>query len=194
MRTLRVVISVIIVFFYASISMAKPLTFQLNRLKNEQAVAVTEKDWAGKYLLIAVGYTGCPDICPTTMLDLRETLKTLDKDYPNHVAQIQPLFITIDPDSDTLADITAFGAFFDPRIIGLRANNYDLLNNVVKQLRASYGYQYQGKPVFPPNLPAGYTVMHSTYIYLYSPSRTLVDVYPYDMPGHELAKRIVSNL
>ncbi|PIE45669.1 MAG: SCO family protein [Gammaproteobacteria bacterium] len=170
------------------------LTFELNRLDSGQAVKVTEKDWQGKYLLVAVGYTGCPDVCPVTMLDLRQTMQTLDKIAPEKVNELQPLFITIDPQSDTLEDITRFGAFFDPRIIGLRADSYEQLDHVVERLRASYGYQLGDKPVFPPNLPKGYTVMHSIFIYLYSPDRELLDVYRYDTSGETLAKSILTHL
>lgn len=172
---------------------AKPLTFSLNRLVDNNVVQVSQDSWQGKHLLIAVGFTGCPDVCPTTLLDIKEALAEMDK-QPENAKKIQPLFITIDPISDTLTDITRYGAYFDPRIIGLRADDFTALDNVVKQLRASYGYQFDGKPVAPPNLPKGYTVMHSTFIYLYSPKGELLDVYPYNMDGKTLANRILSHL
>ncbi len=176
----------------------EPLKFKLNKqiIQSQQVSSevVTEKSWGNRFLLIAVGYTGCPDICPTTMLDMREALKTLDSVAPNKVKKLQPLFVTIDPESDTLADITRYAAYFDKRIIGLRAENFDDLDYLVSQLRASYGYEFEGKPVYPPNLPKGYTVSHSIFIYLYSPSGELLDVFPYNMAGKELAKRILTYL
>ncbi len=165
------------------------LTFSLNRLKNGESVKVTEKSFKDKYLLMAVGFTGCPDICPTTMLDMSGALAELDK-TPEKVVQLQPLFITIDPTSDTLKDITEYAAYFDPRIIGLRADDFKTLDNVVEQLHASYGYTFDNKAVFPPDLPKGYTVSHSIYLYLYSPERKLLDVFPYNMEGKVLAKNI----
>lgn len=171
-------------------SVAAPLTFSLNRIENDQAVKVNEKSFDNKYLLIAVGYTGCPDICPTTLLDMRNALKTLDE-TPEQVKKLQPLFITIDPESDTLKDITQYTGFFDSRIVGLRADNFELLDDVVKQLSASYGYTFEGKPVLPPNLPKGYTVMHSIYMYLYSPTGELLDVFPYNMDGKTLAQNLL---
>ncbi len=173
---------------------AKPLTFSLNRLEGDKAVKVTQNTWKDKYLLMAVGYTTCPDICPTTLLDIREALAEMDKNAPEKVKQIQPLFITIDPVGDALKNITQYAAYFDPRIIGLRADNFPALDNVVEQLHASYGYQFKGKVVTPPDLPKGYTVMHSTFIYLYSPDGQLVDAYPYNMDGKTLATRILQNL
>lgn len=177
-----------------TVQAAKPLTFSLKRLENEQAVAVTEKTWKDSYLLIAIGYTTCPDICPTTLLDIREALAEMDKTAPEKAKQLQPLFITIDPITDALKNITAYAAYFDPRIIGLRADDFVALDDVVNQLHGSYGYQFKGKAVSPPDLPKGYTVMHSTFIYLYSPSGQLVDAYPYSMDGKTLASRILQNL
>ncbi len=192
-RRLSFVFGLAVVVAGFSTAAAEPLTFSLQRLQAEKAVTVTEKDFDNKYLLMAVGYTGCPDICPTTLLDIRVAMQTLDN-TPAQAAKVQPLFITIDPEADTLTDISQYTAFFDPRIIGLRAIDYATLDNVVEQLRASYGYLIDGKPVLPPNLPKGYTVMHSTFIYLYSPDRQLLDAYPYNMDGKTLANNILSHI
>lgn len=171
----------------------KPLQFQLNRLNEGQVVQVSQDSWSDKYLLIAIGYTGCPDICPTTLLDMREALKSLDQ-QPEQAQKLQPLFISIDPLSDSLSDITQYTAYFDPRIVGLHTSDFKTLDEVVKQLRGSYGYQFEGKPVYPPELPKGYTVYHSTYIYLYSPAQELLDVFPYNMSGEVLAEKILPYL
>lgn len=176
-----------------SVNAAEPLTFTLTRMLDEKPTVVAESSWQNRYLLIAIGYTGCPDICPTTLLDMRQTMRALDE-TPEKAAKVQPLFLTIDPESDSLSDITRYTAYFDSRIVGLRAENFQALNGVVQQLRGDYGYLLGDKPVMPPNLPEGYTVMHSTYIYLYSPAGQLLDTFPYDMPGKELAKRILNYL
>lgn len=184
------------VLFFAVISTglaAEPLTFSLQRLVNDKSVTISEQDFVDKYLLMAVGYTACPDICPTTLLDIREAMHELDT-TPENAAKVQPLFVTIDPQTDTLKNITQYAAFFDQRIIGLRAETYEQLNHVVEQLRASYGYFSDGKAVQPPNLPKGYTVMHSTLIYLLSPAGKLLDVYPYNIDGKKLAAEIVKQM
>lgn len=191
--TLKLVLLLFFINFSLLTWAAEPLRFQLYRQLNDAPVAVTENTWNNQYVLIAVGFTGCPDVCPTTLLDMRDALRALDN-KPAVVKRLQPLFITIDPLSDSLENITEYAAYFDSRIIGLRAENFEKLDHVVKQLRASYGYQFQGKIVTPPNLPKGYTVSHSTYIYLYAPDGKLVDVYPYNMAGEEIAKRLLKYL
>lgn len=173
-------------------SRAENVQFSLQRIEEGQAVSVTEASFPNQYLLIAVGYTGCPNICPTTLLDMKNMLMTMDKDYADKVSYVQPLFITIDPFSDTLAEINEYTQYFDSRIIGLRAKDWQKLDAVVAKLRASYSYKVDGKPVYPPNLPEKYDVSHSTYIYLLSPLGELLDVYPYDMDGVTLAKQVAS--
>lgn len=193
MRTIVKASAIMLITLSMMAQAVSPLTFSLNRLENGKVKTVTESSWADKHLLIAVGYTGCPDICPTTLLDIRNALKALDS-KPDTAAMIQPLFITIDPLSDSLSAISRYAAYFDSRIIGLRTDDFERLNHVTKQLRASYGYLYEGKPVNPPNLPKGYTVMHSVYIYLYAPDGSLIDAYPYNLDGKEMARRIEQSL
>jgi protein SCO1/2 len=76
---------------------------------------LTDHDVRGKWLLMYFGYTHCPDICPTTLAELSETLKVLGP----LAMEVQPLFITIDPERDTPDVVGSFVDQFDPRIVGL---------------------------------------------------------------------------
>jgi protein SCO1 len=76
---------------------------------------VTDRDMRGKWLLTYFGYTHCPDICPTTLADISETLKSLG----SLATEVQPLFITIDPERDTPDVVGAFVDQFEAGIIGL---------------------------------------------------------------------------
>ena len=58
---------------------------------------VTDQTYRGKWLLVYFGYTFCPNSCPTTLLEIAIALKKLGPD----AAQVQPLFITVDPQRDT---------------------------------------------------------------------------------------------
>lgn len=169
------------------------LSFQLERLNGSKIEQVSEQNWPDKYLLIAIGFVSCPDICPTTLLQFSKAMHHLQQ-QPQSADKVQPLFITIDPQRDSLKDLTKYTAHFDSSVVALRATDYAKLDNIIDQLKAGYGYSLDGKPLVPPNLPEGYTVMHTTYMYLYSPNRELVDVFPYDMDGKELAKRIAAAL
>jgi len=93
--------------------------FQLVDAQNRR---VTDLDFRGRYLLIYFGYTGCPDICPTTLASVAEALRLLG----TRAAAVQPIFITIDPRHDTPRVIGAYAASFSPRLIGLTGTPAEL--------------------------------------------------------------------
>ena len=76
----------------------------------------TMADFAGKVTVVFFGYTQCPDVCPTTMLELAQVKNALGKDGD----KIQGVFITIDPERDTPAILKSYMASFDPSFIALR--------------------------------------------------------------------------
>jgi protein SCO1 len=75
----------------------------------------TMQDFAGKVVVLFFGYTHCPDVCPTTMSDLKNAMKLLG-DKSN---EVQVLFVTIDPERDTQEVLAKFVPSFDKRFIGL---------------------------------------------------------------------------
>ena len=76
---------------------------------------VTDETFRGRWMLLYFGYTHCPEICPTTLSDIAEMLEKLGP----LAAELQPLFVTIDPARDTPEVIAKYAAAFDPRIVGL---------------------------------------------------------------------------
>jgi len=84
------------------------------RLINQEGVEVSERDFLGRPSLIFFGYTHCPDICPTKLLEVSEIFRALGADK-----KINALFMTIDPERDTPALLKDYLSSFDPRIVGL---------------------------------------------------------------------------
>ncbi len=75
-------------------------------------------DFKGKVVVLFFGFTHCPDVCPTTMSDLKNTMQLLG-DQSNAV---QVLFVTVDSERDTQEVLAKFVPSFDARFIGLRGN------------------------------------------------------------------------
>jgi protein SCO1/2 len=84
------------------------------RLINQEGVEVSERDFLGRPSLVFFGYTHCPDICPTKLLEVSEIFRALGADK-----KINALFMTIDPERDTPALLKDYLSSFDPRIVGL---------------------------------------------------------------------------
>ncbi len=72
-------------------------------------------DYRGKVVVVFFGYTQCPDVCPTTLADLKAVMGTLKAD----AERVQVLFVTLDPARDTPQLLAQYVPSFDPRFVGL---------------------------------------------------------------------------
>ena len=88
-------------------------------LIDENGRTVTEDSFDGKWRLIYFGYTFCPDVCPTDMQSLAQGFRAFEAAEPELAAQVQPIFVTIDPARDTPAVVRTFTDAFHPRFLGL---------------------------------------------------------------------------
>ena len=88
-------------------------------LVDENGRAVTDKSFDGKWRLIYFGYTFCPDVCPTDMQALAKGFRAFEAAEPDRAAEVQPIFVTIDPARDTPAVVKTFTEAFHPRFLGL---------------------------------------------------------------------------
>jgi len=117
----------------------------------------TLKDFAGKVVVLFFGYTQCPDVCPTSMLELAEVKKLLGKDGE----RLQGLFVTVDPERDTPEVLKAYMANFDPSFLALYTTPAKL-----EALATEYKVYF--KKVDGPT-PTSYSVDHSAGSYVYDP-------------------------
>jgi protein SCO1/2 len=119
------------------------------------------RDFRGKVVALFFGYTHCPDVCPTTMSDLAKSLKLLG----DRRANVQVLFVTLDPARDTQQVLAQYVPSFDPTFIGLRGD------------AAALERVEQGYKVFARKQPSagksGYTIDHSTGVYVFDPQGML---------------------
>jgi len=112
-------------------------------------------DFKGKVVVMFFGYTHCPDVCPTTMSDLKQTMKLL-ADKANDV---QVLFVTVDPERDTQEVLAQFVPGFDARFIGLRGTVTEVAANLSE-------YKVYAAKVSEPG-KSGYTMDHSAGMYVF---------------------------
>ena len=124
---------------------------------------VTDQTYRGKWLLVYFGYTFCPNSCPTTLLEVATALKELGA----AAGQIQPLFITVDPQRDTPTVMQEYTQSFDPRIIGLTGTPQQIAA-VAREYGAYYVAHRTGSG------PNDYVMDHSTYVYVMNPEGKFV--------------------
>jgi protein SCO1/2 len=117
------------------------------------------EDFRGKAVVVFFGFTHCPDVCPTTLADLARVLQQLGPD----AERVQVLFITVDPERDTPAELAKYVQAFDPRFIALRGDP-EQTARVAKEFKIYYEKRKQG---------ATYTVDHSAQSYVIDPQGRL---------------------
>lgn len=84
-------------------------------LVDQNGEAVTEETYRGKVMVVTFGYTFCPDMCPTTLAMLGQALDRLGPEAKD----VQPIFITVDPERDTPEVLAAYVPHFHPSLVGL---------------------------------------------------------------------------
>jgi protein SCO1/2 len=101
-------------------------------LTDQNGHRVSDKDFAGRFMLVYFGYTYCPDVCPT---ELNTMALALDKLGTR--VRVVPVFITIDPARDTPQALKAYLASFGPAFVGLTGTD-DEIATVAKAYRVYY--------------------------------------------------------
>lgn len=124
-------------------------------LKDQTGKIRTDADFHGQLMLVYFGFTYCPDICPTDLQQIGIAMEQLGDDARN----VQPLFITLDPERDTVDHLAQYVPLFHPRLLGLTGSIKD-----VSQAADAYRVYY--KRVSTGSKPDDYTVDHSAFIYL----------------------------
>lgn len=89
------------------------------RLTDQNGRTVTDADLRGRYALIYFGYSFCPDICPTDLQRLSQALAAFEREAPALGRRVEPVFVTVDPERDTPAVLSAYAANFHPRLRAL---------------------------------------------------------------------------
>ena len=142
--------------------------------------SLTLDEYEGKIMLIFFGYTHCPDICPTTMLDIRKSLKELG----DLAERVQPVFISVDYLRDTPQIITKYVNFFDDRILGLTSSKEEI-DKITKYFKIPY------ELVNSANNP-NYIVEHSSNLYVIDKNMIVKRIIPNGLPYSEITKTVRS--
>lgn len=114
---------------------------------------ISDADLKGKPYLVFFGFTHCPDICPSTLFDVSEVFRALGREGD----KARALFVTVDPERDTVPVLKDYLSNFDPRLIGVTGSPED----VDKMLKA-YRVYYKKVPTEGGN----YTMDHTALVYL----------------------------
>jgi protein SCO1/2 len=128
----------------------------------------------GKVLVLAFGYTHCPDVCPTVLAELAQVRARLG---PAAAPRVQVAYISVDPERDTPERLRAYTEVFDKTFLGLTGPLARL-----EPVWKAYGVSIARRPV-----PGGvYSVHHSASVYLIDPRGRLRVMAPFGTPVDDL--------
>jgi protein SCO1/2 len=127
------------------------------RLTDHTGQARTLADFRGKVVVMFFGYTQCPDVCPTTMMEMTAVLQQLGAD----AQRVQMLFVTVDPERDTRELLSNYVPAFNPSFIGLYGD-LETTARTAKEFRVFYQKQ-------PGSTPTSYSVDHTAGSYVFDP-------------------------
>lgn len=153
-------------------------------LQAHNGKVIMDGDFPDHFQLITFGYTFCPDICPTTLLEMSTVMKQLGP----QANRVQPLFISVDPERDTLAHLGAYLKYFDARIIGATGSP-ELINRTAKNFKVSFE-----KVIDPNGIPGNYTMDHTAGMYLLAPGGQFLVRFPYGTAVADIVSRLENEL
>ncbi len=137
-------------------------------LTDHRGQAAALKQFRGKVVLIFFGYTSCPDICPLTLVQVKNVLVELGEE----AEALRPLFITVDPARDTPPRLREFVAHFHESIVGLTGTEAEVI-----AAAQQFGTQFMK---VEGDSADSYTMAHTGYIYLLDRGGNVQFMLPHD--------------
>ncbi|HDL16356.1 MAG TPA: SCO family protein [Rhizobiales bacterium] len=144
---------------------------------------VSEKDFAGRFMLIYFGYTFCPDVCPAELQVMSAALDQLGDKAKN----VTPVFITIDPERDTVKQMASYVTNFHERMVGL--------TGTAEEIRAAAkAYRVYYAKAEDDTSSTDYMMEHSSIVFLMSPKGEYLAHFTYGTGVDKMATGIAKFL
>ncbi len=135
----------------------------------------TQEDFAGRWMLVFFGFANCPDVCPTTLAEIAAVMEWLGQDAD----RVQPIFISIDPERDTPKVLAEFIPRFEAGIVGLTGTTEQIE-------QTAKGFYIFYEEIAEVSAPDGYTMGHSSQLFLFNPTGNYVKAWQYGTPAEQI--------
>lgn len=143
---------------------------------------VTWSQFAGQYRLVYFGFTYCPDICPTDIQRISQGLTEFEKAHPDLAGKVRPIFITVDPERDTVRVMNEFVSNFHPRLIGLTGTPRE-----IEKAKKAFGVSATQDPA---GADGNYNISHTTFTYLFANDGQPLGIIPTDKGASGVAAEL----
>lgn len=155
-------------------------------------------DTRGKWALLFFGYTHCPDVCPTELFMLAETLRSIETNQAKNVQPPRVVFVSVDPARDGLDRLQQYAAFYHPDFIGVTGEQATI-DRLCRSVGVFYErvYYRDGKILeietgaeVPEDIRNSYLINHAASIFLLNPEGRLHAIFT---PPHD-PQKIIADL
>lgn len=140
---------------------------------------VSLADFEGKLVLLYFGFATCPDVCPTDLALIAQALRQVGTD------EVQPLFVTLDPERDSPAVLREYVAAFHPAFIALTGTEAD-----VRRVATSFKVFFEKVPL----AGGGYTIDHTAYTFLLDRGGRFLTLFPPGTPPERMVEMVREHL
>jgi protein SCO1 len=139
-------------------------------------------DFKGKLVLLYFGFASCPDVCPTDLAQIAQAVRSLG----SAADEVQPLFVTLDPERDSPAVLREYAAAFHPRFVALTGSE-----NEIRRVATAFKVFFEKVP-----LPgtATYSIDHTAYTFLLDRRGSFVILFPPATPAERMAEMLREHL
>lgn len=162
-----------------SVSIGGPFT-----LTDHAGREVTDETYRGQYMLIYFGYTFCPDVCPTSLSTMALALDALSEE---ELGKVQPIFISVDPERDTIEALADYVPNFHDKMIGMTGTP-EQVKAVARAYKAYYAKTNEDDG------DGNYLVDHSSITYLMGPDGKYAAHFGHGTPPEAMGKRLAEIL
>lgn len=149
-------------------------------LTNQTGTITTHNDLAGQHLLVFFGFTSCHSVCPTQMTKLTRVMQVLDD--AGYQDEVTPVFISVDPERDSVEVVAAYLDSFHDQFVGLTGSRF--------ALQSTAGRFKTILDELPDDRTEGYQLTHSSIIYVVDPSSRVVDYISLKKTSDEMAAQV----
>ena len=146
--------------------------------------ALSLKDLRGSVVLLFFGFTSCADVCPISLATISHAFSFLNDD---ELKLSKSLFISLDPERDTLEKLKKYTGYFHPNIIGVTGTMKQLV-----KVAEIFGVNFEKKD--SPDSALGYVIYHSSKIFVIGPQGALRKTIPHNTDSKLLSQQIRSLL
>ena len=146
--------------------------------------ALSLKDLRGSVVLLFFGFTSCADVCPISLATISHAFSFLNDD---ELKLSKSLFISLDPERDSLEKLKKYTGYFHPNIIGVTGTMEELI-----RVAGIYGVKFEKKET--PDSALGYLIYHSAKIFVIGTQGELRKTFPHNIDAQLLVQQIRSLL